>query len=168
VARGGSGDKATLLAARPYVASSPGSPLPHLFDGHRDIVASSAIPASSCPGPVRYPWGSIVEFEVPPDEMPGLMTLHPHNTNILQSTTYATSPYPPDRSNSGQKTNAFDTSMASPSSQHNLYNECLSWIHRHCCRVWSLLPETAMKSTLLVRVWALPPSLGARRSIKVH
>jgi len=80
-------DKASQLAARTFVASSP----------------CSAIPARSCPGPVRYPWGSIVEFEVPPDETPGLMTLHPHNTNVLQSITYAKSPYPHDRSNTGQK-----------------------------------------------------------------
>ena len=51
-----------------YVASSPGSPLPHLLDGHRKLVGCSAIPAKSCPGPVRYPWGSIVELEVPPNE----------------------------------------------------------------------------------------------------
>ena len=75
------------------VASSPGSPLPHLLDGHRKVVGCSAIPARSCPGPVRYHWGSIVELEVPPDGTPGLMTLHPHNTNsfflgnhVLQST----------------------------------------------------------------------------------
>ena len=96
------------------VASSPGSPLPHLLDGHRKLVGCSAIP-----GPVRYHWGSIVELEVPPDETPGLMTLQPQNTNILQSITYAKSPYPPDRSNSGQKNYTFDTSMASPSRQHN-------------------------------------------------
>jgi len=47
-----------------YVASSPGSPLPHLLDGHRKLVGCSAIPARSCPGPVRYHWGSIVELEV--------------------------------------------------------------------------------------------------------
>jgi len=81
-----------------YVASSPGSPLPHLLDGRRKLVGRSAIPARSCPGPVRYHWGSIVELEVPPDETPGLMTLQPHNTNVLQSITYAKSPYPPDRS----------------------------------------------------------------------
>jgi len=57
-----------------YVASFPGSPLPHLLDGHRKLVGSSAIPARSCPGPVGYPWGSIVELEVPPNETPGLMT----------------------------------------------------------------------------------------------
>jgi len=104
-----------------YIAISPGSPLPHLLDGHRKLVGCSAIPARSCPEPVRYHWGSIVELEVPPDETPGLMTLQPHNTNVLQSITYAKSPYPgpPDRSNSGQKTNAFDKSMASPSRQHN-------------------------------------------------
>jgi len=86
-----------------YVASSPGSPLPHILDGHRKLVGCSAIPARSCPGPVRYSLGSIIELEVPPDETPGLMTLHPHNTNVLQSITYAKSPYPPDRSNPGPK-----------------------------------------------------------------
>jgi len=86
-----------------YVASSPSSSLPHLLDRHRKLVGSSAIPARSCPGPVRYHWGSIIELEMSPDETPGLMTLHPHNTNVLQRITYAKSPYPPDRSNSGQK-----------------------------------------------------------------
>ena len=35
-----------------YVASSTGSPLPHLLDGHRKLVGRSAIPAWSlqCPG----------------------------------------------------------------------------------------------------------------------
>jgi len=37
-----------------YVASSPGSPLPHLLDGHRKLVGRSAIPARSCPRPVMY------------------------------------------------------------------------------------------------------------------
>jgi len=82
-----------------YLANSPGSPLPHLLDGHRKLVGCSAIPERSCPGPVRYHWGKIVELEVLPDKTPGLMTLHPHNTNILQSITYAKSQYPPDRSN---------------------------------------------------------------------
>jgi len=66
-----------------YVASSPGSPLPHLLDGHRKLVGSSAIPARSWPGPVWYHWGSIVELGVPPDKTPGLMTPHPHNTNVF-------------------------------------------------------------------------------------
>jgi len=86
-----------------YVASSSSSPLPHLLDGHRKLGGSSAIPARSCPGPVRFHWGSIIELEGPADGTPGLMTLHPHNTNVLQSITYAKSPYPPDRSNPGQK-----------------------------------------------------------------
>jgi len=122
VARGGSGAKAPPLAARQkrglqlpwdllqtvtlrfyYVASSPSSPLPHLLDGHRKLVGCSAIPARSYPGSVQYPWGSIVKLEVSPDETPGLMTLRPHNTNVLQSITYAKSPYPPGRSNPGQK-----------------------------------------------------------------
>jgi len=85
------------------VASSPSSPLPHLLDGHRKLVGFSAITARLCPGPVRYHRGSIVELEAPPDEMPGLMTLHPHDTNVLQSIMYAKSPYPPDRSNPGHK-----------------------------------------------------------------
>ena len=70
-----------------YVASSPSSPLLHLLDGHRKLVGCSTIPARSCPGPVQYPWGSIVKLKVPPDETPGLMTLHAHNTNVLQSIT---------------------------------------------------------------------------------
>jgi len=77
-----------------YVARSPSSPLPHLLNGHRKLVGYSAIPASSCPGPVQYPWGGIVELQVPPDETPWLKTLHPHNANVLQSITYAKSPYP--------------------------------------------------------------------------
>jgi len=70
-----------------YVASFPGSPLPHLLDGHRKLVGSSlsAIPARSCLGPVWYPWESIVEFEVSLDETPGLMTLHPHNTDMYKA-----------------------------------------------------------------------------------
>ena len=89
MARCGSGAKAPPLAAHPYVASSHGSPLPHRLDRHRILVGCSAIPgARSCPGPVWYPWGSIVELEVPPDKTPGLMTLHPHNTNVLQSITH--------------------------------------------------------------------------------
>jgi len=56
VGRGDSGAKASPLAARPYVARSPGSPLPHLLDGHSKHVGCSAIPARSCPGPVLYPW----------------------------------------------------------------------------------------------------------------
>jgi len=40
-----------------YVASSPGSLLPYLLDGLRKLVGRSAIPARSCPGPVRYHWG---------------------------------------------------------------------------------------------------------------
>jgi len=52
-----------------------------------------------------YPLGNINEFKVPPDEMPRLMTLQPHNTNVLyvlQNITYAKSPYPPNISNTGQ------------------------------------------------------------------
>jgi len=60
----------------------------------------------SLAGPVWYPWGSILELEVPPNQTPGLITLHPHNTNVFQSITYAKSPYPPGRSNPGQKENA--------------------------------------------------------------
>jgi len=73
------------------------------------ISLHSAIPALSYPGPVRYPWRSVVELQVPADETSGLMTpwLHPHNTNVLQSITYAQSPYPPDISNTGQKNQCF-------------------------------------------------------------
>jgi len=49
-------------------------------------------------------WGSIIELKLPPDETPGLMRLHPYNTNVLQSITYAKSPYPPDIFNTGPKT----------------------------------------------------------------
>jgi len=38
-----------------YVARSPSSPLPHLLNGHRELVGYSAIPTSSCAGPVQYP-----------------------------------------------------------------------------------------------------------------
>ena len=97
----------------------PVHPSPIFLTYTRKLVGRSAILARSCPGPVPYHWGSIIELEVPPNETPGWMTLHPHNTNVLQSITYAKSPYPPNKSNSGPKTNAFDTSMASPSRQHN-------------------------------------------------
>jgi len=90
-----------------YVASSPSSPLPHLLHGHRQLVGRSEIPARSCPGPVQYHWGSIVGLEVLPDKTPGLMTLQPHNTNVLQSITCAKSPYPPDRSNVRQQHQCF-------------------------------------------------------------
>jgi len=49
-----------------YVASSPGSPLPHLLDGHRKLVGCNAIPARSCTGLVRYHWGRFLELKVPP------------------------------------------------------------------------------------------------------
>jgi len=86
-----------------YVASSPGSPLPHLLDRHRKLVGRSAIPARSYPRPLQYHWGRTVELEVTPDETPGLITLYPHNTNVLPNITYVSSPYPPNQSNSGQK-----------------------------------------------------------------
>ena len=65
-----------------YVANSPGSPLPHLLDGHRKLVGSSAIPARSCPGPVRYHWGSIVELVV---VVSLLIQLNPRAQNIFLS-----------------------------------------------------------------------------------
>jgi len=50
----GSGAKALALAARPYIASSPGSPLLNLLDGLRDIV-------------VQFHWnGGPGEWGVPP------------------------------------------------------------------------------------------------------
>ena len=42
-----SGAKAPPLAVRPYVTSSPGSPVLHLLDRHRDIVGCNAIGISS-------------------------------------------------------------------------------------------------------------------------
>ena len=77
----------------------PVHPSPIFLTNTENVVGSSAIPARSCPGPVWYHWRSIIELEVPPDETTGLTTLHPHNTNVLQSITDAKSPYPPDRSN---------------------------------------------------------------------
>jgi len=103
IARGSSPE----LSAFTMSLAPPGLPLPHLLDGHRKLVGCSAIPARSCPGPVRYPWGSIVELEVPPDETLGLITFHFHNTNVLQSITYTKSQYPSDRSNPRQKTQCF-------------------------------------------------------------
>jgi len=119
--RDGLGAKAPRLAARPSVASSPGSLLPHLpsFDAHRKLVGCSAIPARSCLGPVVYTWGSIVELEVPPEKTPGLMTLHPPNTNVLQSTRMLSHHTHLTYSIWDKKSNAFDTSMASPSRLHN-------------------------------------------------
>jgi len=66
------------------VARSPGSPHPHLLDGHRKLVGCSAVPARSCPGPVRYPWVSIMGLEAPPNKTPGLMRLHPQSANVFQ------------------------------------------------------------------------------------
>jgi len=135
-----------------YIASFPGSPLPHLLDGHIKLVGCSAIPARSRPGPIPYHWGSIVELELPPDETPGLMTPHHHNTNVLQSITYAKSHFHPTDPIRDKKTNAFETSMASPSRKHNF-----------AVRVSQLLQTSR-------RVWALPPSLGAptRNSHEIH
>jgi len=89
-----------------YVATSPGSPLPHLLDGHRKLVGSSEISARSCPGQVRYNWGSIVEYRRVVSSSRRNARIDDttlHNTNVLQSITYAKSPYPPDRSNPGHK-----------------------------------------------------------------
>ena len=91
-----------------YVASSPGSPLPHLLDGHRKLVGCSAISARSCPGPVRYHWASIVELEVPPDETPGLMTFNPTKPMYYKASrmlNHHTHPIAPIRD---KKTNACD------------------------------------------------------------
>jgi len=153
------------------VASSPGSPLPHFLGGHRKLVGCSAIPACSCPGPVRCLWGSIVELEVPPNEMLELMTFHPHNTNVLQGITCAKSPYPTTRCNPGQKTNVFDTilecifyiphstSMASPSRQHNFAVR----VSHKCIVTVVEFGRSRQRSTLGMLgswrfgVWALPP-----------
>jgi len=163
-----------------YVARSPGSPLPHLLDRHRKLVGSSAIPARSCPGPVRYHWGSIIELEVPPDETAGLMTLQHHNTNVSQSITYVKSPntHPTDPIQD-KKTNAFDTSMVSPSRQHNFTvrvshryiitaAECGRSHHRPslgapAVQYPGLILSLSEFGRSRHRVWALLPSLGALR-----
>ena len=127
-----------------YVATSPGSPLLHLLDGHRKLIGCSAIPARSCPGPVSLSLRKYykVWLEVPPDETPGLTTIQPHNTNVLQSITYFKLPYPPDTSNPGQKL------MLST-------------------RVWLVLPDSiTSQSVSLMDASSLlenlgPPSLGA-------
>ena len=151
-----------------YVASSPGSPLPHLLDGHRKLVGSSAIPARSCPGPVRYPWRSIVDLEVPPDETPGLMTFTPTTPTYYKVSfmlNHHTHPTNPIRD---KKTNAFDTSMASPSRQRNF---TVRVSHRCIVTVaeFRRFPQRRKWNPLWFsefgrshhRVWALPPSLGA-------
>jgi len=103
------------LSAFTLSLSPPVHPSPIFLTDTEKLVGCSVIPARSCPGPVWYPWGSIEELEMPPGETPGLMTFHPHNTNILQSVTYDKSsyllqsvtydksPYLPDRSNPGQE-----------------------------------------------------------------
>jgi len=98
---------------------SPGSPLPHLLDGHRKLLGCSAISTRLCPGPVRYHWAGIVELQVSPDETPGLMTFNPTTPTYYKASrmlNHHTHPTDPIRA---KKTNAFDTSMASPSRQHN-------------------------------------------------
>ena len=96
--------------------------------------------------------------------------IHPHNTNELQRITYAKSQYPPDRSNPGQKSNAFDTSMASPSRQHNC---AVRVSHRYIITVAefgrSRRPpslgrcEFRFESRRSHRVWALPAEFGRSR-----
>ena len=44
---------------------------------HKDLVRCSAVSASSCTGPVRYPSESIMKLVVIPDETPGLLALRP-------------------------------------------------------------------------------------------
>ena len=59
-----------------YVASSPGSPLPHLLDGHRKLVGCSASPARSCPGPVITGPASLAE-QIGPEHGCSLLFLAP-------------------------------------------------------------------------------------------
>ena len=93
-----------------------------------------------------------------------------------QSITYAKSSYPHDRFNSGQKTDAFDTNIASPSRQHNstvrVSHRCIvtaaefGRCHQrrdeiHFVGFPSLgAPAEFGRSR---QVWALSPSLGALR-----
>ena len=94
----------------------------------------------------------------------------------IQSITYAKSSYPHDRFNSGQKTDAFDTNIASPSRQHNstvrVSHRCIvtaaefGRCHQrrdeiHFVGFPSLgAPAEFGRSR---QVWALSPSLGALR-----
>ena len=130
-----------------YVANSPFSPLSHLLDGNRKLLGSSAIPARSYPGPVRYHWGSIVELEVSSDETQGLMTLQPHNTNVSQST---------------------HMQITIPTRQIQFGTKKLMLL----TRAWLVLPDTitlqweslidtssplSVGAPAIDRVWALPP-----------
>jgi len=131
------------------VASSPGSRLPHLLDGHRKLVGSSVNLVRSCPGPVRYHWGSIVELEVPPDERQDWRHSTPTTPTYYKSShmlNHHTHPKDPIRD---QKPYAFDTSMASPSRQHNF---AVRVSHRYIV--------TVAEFGRYRRVWALPQSLG--------
>jgi len=112
-----------------YVANSPGSHLSHLLDGHRKLVGCSGIPARSCPGPVRYYRGSIVELEVSPDETPGLKTLHPYNTNVLQSITWNSHMYVSFIGLRWTKTNLTLINRTLPPCQH--WPACNSPVPRH-------------------------------------
>jgi len=99
-----------------HVASSPGSPLPHLLDGQRKLsVGCIAIPARSCPSLVRYPWESIVEVVCTP--WPNLQTPTCYKaSHMLNHHTY-----PTDRI---RDKNAFDTS----STRVLLCSFFLSWV----------------------------------------
>jgi len=105
-----------------YVTDSHCSPLPHLLDRHRKLVGCSTIPVRSCPGPVWYHWGSVIELEAlkwlpmkhqdwwhsnptTPTyyKVSHMLNHHTHPTGVIQD----------------KKTNVFDTSMPSPPRHHN-------------------------------------------------
>ena len=48
MARSSSGAKAPPLAVRPYVASPPDPPLPHLLDGHRGLLGFKLVQILMC------------------------------------------------------------------------------------------------------------------------
>ena len=92
--------QATQSSPNPTFPPSAGGSPPA---SNRRIQCSPSYGCCFCRVPVRYHWGRFVELEVSPEETPRLMTLHPRNTNVLQNITYDNPPYPPNRSNPGQK-----------------------------------------------------------------
>jgi len=122
---------------------------------------------------VRYPRESIVELEVPPDETPGLMTFTPTTPTYYNTSRPLNHNTHPTDLIRDKKTNAFDTSMASPSRQHNC---AVRVSHRYIITVAefgrSRRPPSLGAPTIEYRfefrfkfrrsrrVWALPLSLG--------
>jgi len=89
-----------------YVASSPGSPLPHLRDGQRKLsVGCIAIPARSYPRLVWYPWESIVEVVRTPWPNLQVTSTTPTCYKASHMLNHHTHPTDPIRDK-----NAFDTS----------------------------------------------------------